>query len=64
MSDTTREDDDFLDGICDLDADMGPPTPDDEVVWVVLFASVLGKGRDAIEARAAEWRELFGGEGR
>jgi hypothetical protein len=60
---TSRTDeDDFLDGICDLDADMGgDPTPDDLVVWVVLFASVLGKGEDAILARAEEWRTLFGG---
>ena len=34
--------------------------PDDDTVWLVLFASVLFSGLSAIEARAAEWRALFG----
>jgi hypothetical protein len=51
---------DFLDGACDLDAEMLEPVPDEEVPWHVLFASVLHAGDAAIEARAREWRELFG----
>jgi hypothetical protein len=36
--------------------------PDNQTVWLVLFASVLYRGRPAIEARADEWRTLFGGQ--
>jgi hypothetical protein len=35
---------------------------DVDVVWLVLFASVLYDGRAAIERKAAEWRALFGGD--
>ena len=35
--------------------------PDGQTVWLVLFASVLYSGRASIEARAREWRALFGG---
>lgn len=62
MTDTTAhdtDDNDFLDGTCDIDAPMLDPVPDDEVPWHVLFASVMHSGREAIEAHAAKWRELF-----
>jgi len=68
VSDTTAEDDDdFLDGMCDLDFDNGPPVPDELTPWVVLFASLLDfdlRPRDitAVERRAHEWRVLFGVE--
>jgi hypothetical protein len=52
-------DDDYLDGTCDLDAEMLEPVPDEEAPWHVLFASVLHEGREAIEAHAAKWRALF-----
>jgi len=35
------------------------PTDDREVPWIVLFASVLRDGDEAIERKAIEWRELF-----
>jgi hypothetical protein len=59
---------DDLDGICDLDAPMGPATPDHLVPWVVLFADLIDHDHRAINARAvldraAEWRALFGEPG-
>jgi hypothetical protein len=36
-------------------------TTDEDIPWVVLFASVMNEGDEAIESRAAEWQELFGG---
>ena len=36
--------------------------PDRHTVWLVLFAHVLYSGPEALEARAQEWRELFGGD--
>ena len=64
MTTTDVDGDDYLDGCCDLDFDMGPPVPDDEVVWVVLFATVLDgdlrvRDRAALARRAREWHELF-----
>jgi hypothetical protein len=55
-----RNDDDFLDG-CDLSR-MPPEfrVRDENIPWIVLFASVHRLDRDAIERRAQEWRELFG----
>lgn len=41
---------------------MIDPIPDDQTVWLVLFASVLYREPAAILARAREWRELFGGD--
>ena len=60
------EDDDFLDGLCDLDFDMGPDTTDFLTPWVVLFCDLIDydhqpRERAAVEARAEEWRALFGG---
>jgi hypothetical protein len=58
-------DDDYLDGMCDLDFEVTVPTTDDLTPWVVLFADLLGPdqqptvSREAIEARAAEWVDLF-----
>lgn len=55
---------DFLDGCCDLDFDMGPPTSDEDAPYVVLFATVLDselrvRDVEALARRAAEWRALF-----
>ena len=50
------EDDDFLDG-CDM-ARGRPPTRDEDVPWIVLFASVW-HDRDEVERRVREWREMF-----
>jgi hypothetical protein len=52
-------DSDLLDG-CEV-GDTPYATPDDLVPWVVLFASVMHGPADEVEARAGEWRELFGG---
>ncbi len=49
-------DDDLLDG-CDLDF-TGTPTSDDDLDSVVLFADVSDDPA-AIDARRAEWQELF-----
>lgn len=59
------DDDDFLDGMCDLDFDNGPEVTDDLTPWVVLFASHLDhnlevRDRTALEVKAAAWRVLFG----
>lgn len=64
MSDPADRDD--LDGICDFDAPMGPPVPDEWLPWVVLFATDLTPDlgvRDVavLEAHAAQWRALFSG---
>jgi len=37
------------------------PTPDEDVQWLALFASVLEEGDEAVLRRAEEWLELFGG---
>lgn len=52
------EDDDFLEG-CDIDFSEDP-TSDDDLDAVVLFADVDPSDTAAIEARKAEWQELFG----
>lgn len=71
MSDTTDQagvdDDDFLDGLCDLDFEMGPDTTDELLPWVVLFADLLDTEQRPrslvdVERRAHEWRALFGGD--
>ena len=49
-----------LDAICEP-GHLREIVRDDWAKWLVLFASVIPLGRDAIEARAAEWRALFGG---
>lgn len=49
-----------LDG-CELDFTEDDPTPDDHLPFVALFADVLGDA-EAVQARSAEWRELFGGD--
>jgi hypothetical protein len=56
------DDPDHLD-FCDLAAQVDDPLPDDWVMWEVLFASVRYDTNEAIEARAREWRALFGGGG-
>ena len=35
-----------------------PPTRDEDVPWIVLFASVW-HDRDEVERRVREWREMF-----
>jgi len=50
---------DAPDAGCEPDLPMLDVIPDEQTVWLVLFASVLYRGRAAIEARADEWRELF-----
>jgi hypothetical protein len=57
---------DFLDGMCDLDFDNGPPVPDEHLPYVVLFASHLDSelavsDMPALLAKAEAWRTLFGG---
>lgn len=63
---TSDADDDYLDGICDLDAEMGPETTDEIAPYVVLFATFLDAEQQVtdwpgVHVRAAEWRNLFGG---
>jgi hypothetical protein len=65
-ADLAGGDDDFLDGLCDLDFIKGPDTTEDLLPWVVLFADLLTPAQlpeslAAVEARADEWRALFGG---
>ena len=61
-------DDDLIEG-CGIGFDIDP-TADEDIPWVVLFASVddshrglLGRRehRHDIEQLAEEWRDLFGG---
>ena len=52
-------DPDLLEGCLAFDFAENPTT-DDDLPWVVLFASVLGHPA-RILVRAAEWRLLFGG---
>lgn len=52
---------DAEDAGCEPGLPMLDVISDEHTVWLVLFASVLYLGRAAIEARAAEWRALFGG---
>jgi hypothetical protein len=64
VSDTGVEDDDFLDGMCDLDFDNGTEVSDDDAPYVVLFASHLDydlrvTDRAALLAKAEAWRTLF-----
>ena len=49
-----------LDAICEP-GHLRPPVREDWVPWLVLFASVIPIGPDAIEARRREWVALFGG---
>ena len=56
---------DFLDGCCDLDFDMGAPVTDAQLPYVVLFATLLDHDlrvtdRAALKRKAREWRTLFG----
>jgi len=55
----TPVDDDFLDGCCDLDFDMAPTTTDEDAAALALFAATQFDDPAAVEAKAAEWRELF-----
>lgn len=54
----TEHDDEQLDG-CDLDF-SADPTPDGDMAAVVLFADVDPSDADAVAARVAEYREVFG----
>lgn len=51
------EDDDELDGICDVGS-QPTPVDDEDVDALVLFADVAGD-REAVEQRRREWEELF-----
>lgn len=53
------EDDDHLDGMCDLDFEMAPRTDDSEIPALVLFAATDFLDPAAVEARRAEWLALF-----
>jgi hypothetical protein len=64
----TDDEDDALDGCCDLDFAMGRDVTDDMIPWVVLFATLLDddlEPRDlvAVERKAEEWRVLFQDQG-
>jgi uncharacterized protein YciU (UPF0263 family) len=52
------DDDDMLDGACDLDAEMAPETSDEDAPALVLFADTQFDDPDAVEVRRAEWVEL------
>lgn len=60
-TDTGPVDDDKLDGLCDLDFEMAPRTDDSEIDALVLFAAVDFLDPAAVEARRAEWVDLFAG---
>jgi hypothetical protein len=56
---------DLLDGCCDLDFEMGPPTTAAILPWVVLFADLIDTEQrpidlHAVHQRGVEWRALFG----
>jgi uncharacterized protein YecE (DUF72 family) len=51
--------DDMLDG-CAVQFDPSKETTDDDVAALVLFADVEFTTPEAVEARKAEWQELFG----
>lgn len=53
---------DEWDGMCDLDFEMAPSTKDAQTDALVLFADVDFDDPAAVEARVAEWSELFGGD--
>jgi len=63
MSQAPPDDDDTLDGICDLDAEMAPETADEDVDALVLYADTQFDDPIAVEAAEAAWNELFGGDG-
>ena len=54
------DDDDMLDGMCDLDFEMAPRTDDADIDALVLFADTQFDDPEAVEAKAAAWRELGG----
>lgn len=56
-----EDDDDQLDGMCDLDFEMAPRTDDSEIDALVLFADTDFLDPEAVEARRAEWVDLFAG---
>jgi hypothetical protein len=58
------DDDDFLDGMCDLDFDNGPEVSDEDAPYVVLFARHLTpdlrvRNWADLERAAHEWHVLF-----
>lgn len=58
------DDNDYRDGMCDLDFEVTYPTPDADVPWVVLFADNLDatehvRDLDAVRAEAKAWHQLF-----
>jgi hypothetical protein len=58
------DDDDELDGMCDLDFDNGPEVTDDEAPYVVLFATDLDCDKHVrdwteLERHAHAWHVLF-----
>ena len=62
MTDITE--DDYQDGMCDVDFDNGPETTDELTPWVVLFADQLDPELQvtddgALAAGADIWHELL-----
>lgn len=58
-----EDEDDFLDGMCDLDVEVLYPTSDEDAPMVALFADLIdaeGNPVDegAVANRAREWEEL------
>jgi len=55
---SNEPDNDLLDAGCDPDSPMGDIISDEDVDYLVLFASVLDD-EDAIKEREQEWKDLF-----
>ena len=55
------DDDDELDGLCDENM-QPPPTPDEDVDGVVLFADIDPSDVEGIEQRVEEWKQVFHAE--
>jgi hypothetical protein len=56
----TPDDDDFLDGICDLAAPMAAPTEDGtQTIALVLFADIDFTDPRAVAERRVDWEILF-----
>jgi len=58
------DDDDLLDGMCDLDFDNGPPVSDEDAPYVALFCDVLDcdehvRDRQALAHEAQAWHTLL-----
>jgi len=63
MTPTPPDDDDLLDGMCDLDVEVTHPTADEDAPYVALFADLLDSEQHvtddgAVANRAREWAQL------